>query len=293
MKILVTGANGQLGCEIKEVAIYNPFFFKGGLHFVDLRDFDITNKSALENAIKEYRPELVMNFAAYTAVDKAETERDIAFAVNSTAVEHLAELSNQHQFFLLHISTDYVFDGKSHLPISEDHPMAPESYYGISKASGEVQMRRICRHGAIIRTSWLFSHYARNILKTVLELAIDKKEIKMVCDQIGTPTYAADLAQFIMCYFEKMMKIKGVETYHFSNSGVASWYDFAYTVVDLTDLACKVVPISTAEYPSAAPRPAYSVLSKQKILKTFKYVPRHWSAALFDCLNKFQEPETE
>jgi len=284
MNILVTGANGQLGFEMKKEMLSSRFRLEGSIKFVDVEDFDITDKPALENVIKDFSPDVVMNLAAYTAVDKSETEQDIAFAVNSTAVEYLAEFSNKYQFFLLHISTDYVFDGKSHLPIDEEYPMIPESYYGISKASGEVQMRRICEHGAIIRTSWLYSYPFHNFPNTILRIAKEKGEIKVVNDQIGTPTYAADLAHFILKYFKKMMKVKGIETYHFSNSGVATWYDFANAIVEITGIPCHVIPVSTAEYPSEAPRPPYSVLCKEKINKKFKYVPRHWKEALKDYL---------
>jgi len=284
MKILVTGANGQLGYEIKREVLSSRFIVEGAIKFVDVEDFDITDKSALENHIKDFCPDVVINAAAYTAVDKSETERDMAFVVNSMAVEYLSELSNRYQFFLLHISTDYVFDGKSHLPITEDHPMAPESHYGISKASGEVQMRRICRHGVIIRTSWLYSCPFSNFPNTILKQAKEKGEIKVVNDQIGSPTYAADLAQFILNHLKMMLKVKGVETYHFSNSGVATWYDFAHSIVEIAAIECQVIPVSTAEYPSVAPRPVYSVLCKKKINKHFKYIPRHWREALKEYL---------
>jgi len=291
MNILVTGANGQLGFEMKRLSILNFDFwdsFEGHIKFTDIEHLDITDKSALEQFIKEFRPDVVMNFAAYTAVDKAETERDAAFAVNTTAVEYLAELSNQYNFFLLHISTDYVFDGKSHLPISEDHPMAPEGYYALTKASGEAQMRKICRHGAIIRTSWLYSSFGNNFVKTILKHAKEKEELKVVDDQIGTPTYAADLMQFILSHFYEILKAGGVETYHFSNSGVATWYDFACAIMESKRIPCRILPISTAEYPTAAPRPAYSVMSKQKIKEKFSCTPRHWKAALKECLKKIR-----
>ena len=283
MKILVTGADGQLGSEMKWAVLRN-FRLEGEVRFTDVELLDITKKLALGRFIKEYRPDVVMNFAAYTAVDKAEKEQKKAFAINSAAVEHLAELSTKYPFFLLHISTDYVFDGKSQSPISEDHPMAPESYYGVSKASGEEQMRRICHHGAIIRTSWLYTYVGHNFLKTILKHAKEKPELKVVNDQTGTPTYAADLAQFILKNLKKMLKVKSVETYHFSNSGEATWYDFASAIVELAQIPCRVLPISTDEYPTAAPRPAYSVLSTQKIEEKFKCTPRHWKEALKDSM---------
>jgi dTDP-4-dehydrorhamnose reductase len=285
MNILVTGSNGQLGMETQRMA--SSF---SHLHFIftDVEQLDITDKSALEQYIREYRPDVVMNFAAYTAVDKAETEREKAFAVNSRAVEYLAELSNQYNFFLLHISTDYVFDGKSELPVNEDHPMAPESYYGLSKAVGEVQMRKLCRHGAIIRTSWLYTSVGHNFVKTILKHANEKNELKVVNDQTGTPTYSADLAQFIIDHLEKMMEVNSVETYHFSNSGIATWYDFACAIVELAHIPCRILPISTAEYPSVSPRPVYSVMSKEKIKEKFNYIPHHWKEALADCLKELK-----
>jgi len=279
MKILVTGSNGQLGLEMKRAVLRN-FRLEGEVRFTDVEHLDITKKLALGRYIKEYRPDVVMNFAAYTAVDKAEKEQKKAFTLNSTAVKYLAELSNKYQFFLLHISTDYVFDGKSQLPMNEDHPMAPESYYGVSKASGETQMRQICQHGSIIRTSWLYASSGHNFVKTILKQAKEKPEIKIVNDQTGTPTNAADLAQFILKYLKKMMKVKSVETYHFSNSGETTWYDFAVAIVELSQIPCRVLPISTNEYLTAAPRPAYSVLSTQKIAEKFKCTPRHWKEAL-------------
>ena len=286
MNILVTGANGQLGFEIKKASLFDGI--DDNFRFTDIEHLDITDKPTLEQFIKEFRPDVVMNFAAYTAVDNAETERDAAFIVNTTAVEYLAELSNQYNFFLLHISSDYVFDGKSHLPISEEHPMAPESYYGLTKASGEAQMRKICHHGAIIRTSWLYSSYGNNFVKAILRNAAEKEMLDVVADQIGTPTYTFDLMTFILDCIEDMLKVDGVETYHFSNSGVASWYDFACAIVELKRIPCKIRPITTAEYPTAAPRPAYSVMSKQKIEEKFNCIPRHWRVALKDCLKKLK-----
>ncbi|MCL2512037.1 MAG: dTDP-4-dehydrorhamnose reductase [Bacteroidales bacterium] len=286
MNILVTGSDGQLGFEIKRASLFdgsNSYY-----SFTDIEQLNITDKPALEQFINEFRPDVVMNFAAYTAVDKAETEKDAAFAVNTTAVEYLAELSGKYNFFLLHISTDYVFDGKSHSPITENHPMAPESYYGLTKASGEAQMRKICQRGAIIRTSWLYSSFGNNFVKTILKHAAEKEELKVVDDQFGTPTYTADLIQFVFQHLEDMLKVDGVETYHCSNSGVATWYDFACAIVELSSLSCRILPIPTEEYPTAAPRPAYSVMSKQKIKEKFNYTPRHWRAALEDCLKEIK-----
>ena len=290
MKILVTGANGQLGFEMKKAAM-SCHLEDAHFLYTDIDTevkLDVTDRSALEAFIKENRPDVVMNFAAYTAVDKSETEREAAFAVNVTAVEYLSELSNQYRFFLINISTDYVFDGKTALPIAEEHPLSPESYYGLTKASGEVQMRKLCHHGAIIRTSWLYSSYGRNFLRAILHHVEAGNNLKVIDDQIGTPTYAADLAQFILLHLKEMTQVEGVETYHFSNSGVASWYDFACAIMELARIPYPVQPISTAEYPTAAPRPAYSVLNKRKIKEKFNYTPRHWEAALKDCLKELE-----
>ena len=282
MNILVTGSDGQLGMEMQKIASQFPQF---RFIFTDVAQLDITDKTALERFITEHRPDVVMNFAAYTAVDKAETEQEIAVAVNAVAVEDLTELSNQHNFFLLHISTDYVLDGKNLLPIDEEQDMAPQSFYGFSKALGEAAMWAHCRRGVILRTSWLYSSFGNNFVKTILKHAAEKEELKVVNDQTGTPTYAADLAYFILSHLEKMLQTAGVETYHFSNSDVATWYDFACAIVELANLPCKIQPISTAEYPTAAPRPAYSVMSKQKIKDEFNCTPRHWKEALVDCLS--------
>ncbi|MDR0364163.1 MAG: dTDP-4-dehydrorhamnose reductase [Bacteroidales bacterium] len=283
MKIVVTGANGQLGSEIKRLAnnqATHQFIF------TDREELDITKNEELVTFFSKERPEIVINCAAYTQVDQAEIDQENATLLNITAVENLSALSARNRFFLAHISTDYVFDGKSHTPIKEDHSMAPESFYGLSKASGEVQMRLNANHGAIIRTSWLYSSFGQNFVKTMLRLRKEKDTIRVVCDQIGTPTYAADLANFILMHLEEMYAVNGVETYHFSNSGVASWYDFAHAIFEIKNIPVDLIPIVTEEYPTLAPRPSFSVLDKTKISERFQSIPRHWKKALEDCLKR-------
>jgi dTDP-4-dehydrorhamnose reductase len=281
MKILVTGSNGQLGYELRKHA---ADFLAFTLEFVDIEQVDITDKQEITKIITSCQPDVVMNCAAYTSVDKAEIEQEAAFAVNALAVDSLSELSNEFNFFLLHISTDYVFDGKSFLPFVEDNEMKPDTYYGISKSAGEIQMCRHCRHGAIIRTSWLYSSHGHNFVKTILKKSRETKTIQVIEDQIGTPTYAADLALFILNHLDTLRSVGGVATYHFSNSGVASWYDFACAIVEIAKIECLIVPILTDSYPTATLRPHYSVLNKEKIKKIFDYIPRHWKSALEDCI---------
>lgn len=281
MKIIVTGSKGQLGNEIAKMIETNSahrFFF------VDIDELDLTNNVAVERFMTTEKPDVVINCAAYTAVDKAETDIEKATAINIGAVETLSQMSLQLGFFLIHISTDYVFDGRQHRPIDEDTPMAPESAYGLTKAGGEAQMRNICPHGAIIRTAWLYSIYGNNFVKTMLKNGAVKAEMKVVFDQIGTPTCTSTLAGFILTNLEKMMAIKGVETYHVTDSGVASWYDFAHEIMKIAGLQCKITPIFSSEYPIVAPRPSYSVLSKQKIRDTFGFIPPHWTEPLRSCV---------
>lgn len=283
MKIIVTGANGQLGSEIKLLA---ERYAAHQFIFTDFEELDVASQEALSDFFAKEKPDVVINCAAFTQVDRAEAEQEAAFLLNVTAVEYLAALSVKENFFLIHLSTDYVFDGKTFAPIREDYPMTPESYYGMTKASGEVQMRLKAQRGAIIRTSWLYSAFGHNFVKTMLRLGEEQKRVQIVCDQIGTPTYGGDLAGFILENLEKLSACDGVETYHFSNSGVASWYDFAQAIFEIKELSVAVIPIFTKDYPTAAARPPFSVLDKTKIQERFQSVPRHWRAALEDCLHK-------
>lgn len=290
MKIIVTGADGQLGSEIRQLTERYP---SHQFLFTDVAQLDVTRFSGLSSFLENENPDVVINCAAYTQVDKAETEQELASALNIAAVEDLSVLSEALSFYLIHISTDYVFDGKSALPIDEEQEMAPESFYGLSKAAGEAQMRLKCKHGAIVRTSWLYSSFGHNFVKTIIKHGRERGALKVVDDQIGTPTYAFDLAAFLLSHLEKMMAVAGVETYHFSNAGIASWYDFAHAILKGKNIPAALEPVPSSEYPAPAPRPAYSLMSKLKIKERFNYIPRHWEDALDECLAKIDSSGQE
>ncbi|MDR2039632.1 MAG: dTDP-4-dehydrorhamnose reductase [Bacteroidales bacterium] len=282
-KILVTGANGQLGNELRllsEKHIPHHFFF------TDVEELDITDYAAVEHFFLQHHIEIVINCAAYTAVDKAEEDKKAAFSINATAVENLARACIQRKAKLIHISTDYVYDGTAYLPYKEDHPTAPVSVYGQSKLAGETAALTVS-DCIIIRTSWLYSSFGNNFVKTMLRLGKEREVLNVVSDQVGTPTYAADLAATIMVIVEKaaanQMKL-GV--FNFSNEGVCSWYDFAHEIMRLSGLKCMVQPIETKDYPAAATRPYYSVLNKTAIKTAYGIKINHWQDSLEKCLSK-------
>jgi len=283
-KILVCGAKGQLGSCIKMICGKYPDFI---VEFTDIEEIDILDSLSLNLYIKNFQPGFIINCAAYTLVDKAETDQDKAFLINAEAVKNLLHAANQYNVRLIHISTDYVFNGRQHVPYKEDDIPDPDSVYGQSKLKGEMILAD-SPLAIIIRTSWLYSTFGHNFLKTVLRLGIEKKEIKMVFDQIGTPTFAGDLAdailQIISISVENPVRfIPGI--YHYSNEGVASWYDFAREIAEIAGLKTTVFPIETSEYPLPAPRPHYSVLNKKKIRDTFGINIRHWKDALREVLS--------
>jgi len=283
-KILVCGAKGQLGSSLSEIAANYPEF---NLDLTDIENLDILDPISLEHYVKETKPAYIINCAAYTAVDKAETEREKAFSLNAEAVKNLLNAANQFSIRLIHISTDYVFNGRNHNPYKEHDITDPDSVYGLSKLKGEMYLED-SENAIIIRTSWLYSQFGQNFMKTVLRIGGSMDEIKIVFDQIGTPTFAGDLAECIL----KIIKISEENSsrfapgiYHYSNEGVASWYDFALEIVNMQGLKTKVKPIETSEYPLPAPRPQYSVLNKRKIKDTFGIVIPHWKDSLRKCLN--------
>lgn len=285
MKVLVTGSNGQLGRSIIMQVSNHP-----NIQFIfnDVDELDITDESSLKAFLQKNRIDALINCAGYTAVDKAETEREKAFLINTHAVKNLAKLSTEYGFLLLHISTDYIFDGKKTSPyIESDHPN-PLSVYGLSKYEGENEILKHAKRAIIIRTSWLYSEFGNNFVKTILRLAKEKSEIKVVNDQTGTPTYATDLAGFILKSLLNRSEIPGVNLYNYSNEGVASWYDFAKTIVDFNHSRCTVIPITTEEYPLPACRPAYSVLSKEKINNEFKPNIPDWKESLKICIDNLK-----
>jgi len=287
MNILVTGANGQLGSEIKVLSKNYPYHF----FFTDKDKLDITKKEEIEKFIKENDIDLIINCAAYTAVDKAEEEKGLTDLINHQAVKYLAEISKENDITLIHISTDYVFDGKNYKPYKEDDKTNPQGIYGLTKLKGEEAFINSNARGIIIRTSWVYSSFGNNFVKTMLRLK-DRKELSVVFDQIGTPTYARDLAKAILEIidknYEKLNNFKA-EIFHYSNEGICSWYDFAKAIFDIKDINIKINPIETKEYPTPAKRPHYSVLNKSKIKKEFNIEIPYWRESLKKCLKEINE----
>jgi len=280
MKILVTGSNGQLGSELKVLSEnFNAEFI-----FTDRAELDITNANAVNEFIANTKPDFVINGAAYTAVDKAETDQEPAYAINATAVGYLAAACKTNHAKYIQVSTDFVFDGARYTPYKEDDATNPLSVYGKSKLQGEQLCLQNNEETIIIRTSWLYSSFGNNFVKTMLRLSSERSELKVIFDQTGTPTYARDLAQAILqiIQHEKVKNTSGI--FHFSNQGVCSWFDFAKAVVDLSGNICKVLPIETFEYPTPAIRPHYSVLNKRKITETFGLEIPYWRDSLEACM---------
>ena len=263
-KILVTGSNGQLGKELKKIAPSFPLF---DFIFLSREDLPIHHFEMARTYFKTYQPQYLINCAAYTAVDRAEQEKDLAFQVNAEAVGVLAAICKENHTKFIHISTDYVFDGTATVPYKEDSLTNPQSVYGASKLQGEQQALQFNPDSIIIRTSWVYSEYGKNFVKTMLKLLLEKEEISVVNDQFGSPTYAANLAEIIMQIITAQHWDAGI--YNYSNEGIISWYDFAVAIKELVGSSCKINPVSTSEYPTTAKRPAYSVLDKTKIQNTF------------------------
>ncbi|MDG2357848.1 MAG: dTDP-4-dehydrorhamnose reductase [Polaribacter sp.] len=279
--ILVTGASGQLGSELQAIAGGYEYVF----HFKSTKALDITNYKMFEQFVVDNHINVIINCAAYTAVDKAESESELANAINHLAVKHMAELAKAHQIKLVHISTDYVFDGNNYRPYVESDATNPKSVYGKTKLNGELAMQQINpSNSVIIRTSWVYSKFGNNFVKTMLRLAETKDEISVVADQIGSPTNAADLAEAILTILPKISN-ETVEVFHYSNEGVCSWYDFANAIFDIADINVKVNTIETYQYPTAAKRPYYSLLNKSKIKIKFQIEIPNWKDSLVNCLS--------
>jgi dTDP-4-dehydrorhamnose reductase len=285
LNVLVTGSKGQLGSEIKELSVnYDYNFF-----FTDRTNLDITNENELRSFIQTNNIDTIINCAAYTAVDKAEEEKEQADLVNRKAIKKLAKVSNAYGAKLIHISTDYVFDGKAYKPYVEEFQTNPQGVYGKTKLDGENEMIKINpKNSIIIRTSWVYSFYGTNFVKTMLRLGREKESLGVVFDQIGTPTYAKDLAQTILDILSKINNEK-MEIYHYSNEGVLSWYDFAKEIMKMAKLECKINPIESYEYLTPAKRPYYSLLNKSKIKKEFNIEIPYWKDGLDDCLKRLGE----
>jgi len=264
--ILVTGANGQLGQALKKIAADYPAF---SFIYTDFNELDITSEEAVRHFFSQQEIHALVNCAAYTAVDKAESDEDLAFKLNFQAVLNLATVCQEYNTQLLHISTDYVFNGESNVPYTEESDANPSSIYGSSKLRGEAAAVGSNPDTIVIRTSWLYSEFGVNFVKRMRELMQEKEHLNVVFDQTGTPTYAVDLAKTILTVLTKVWDAPGNYggVYHYSNEGVTSWYDFAVAIREITGASCTVAPITSDKYPTPAKRPAYSVLNKQKIKK--------------------------
>ena len=283
--ILVTGANGQLGSELRTLSGSNLFpSFK--FTFIDINELDLLDGKAVSDFFNRNSFDFIINCAAYTAVDKAETEQEICRKVNADAVAVIAKIAKEQKARLVHISTDYVFDGEFNQPIDEEAQAKPLSVYGVTKLEGERAVLKELDNAYIIRTSWVYSTFGKNFVKTIAGLAKQRPELTVVSDQFGTPTYARDLAVAIMQIITSNVDQPGV--YHFTNEGSISWYDFAVFINDHYGFNCKIKPIKTHEYKTAAVRPKFSVLDKTKIKKTFGIDIPYWSHSLKECLNKLE-----
>ncbi len=280
-KILITGANGQLGNEMREMAAKNSQYT---YFFTDVAELNICDAEAIANYVAENEIDWIVNCAAYTAVDKAEGDSEFCDMLNYRAPAFLAEVIAKRGGRMIQISTDYVFDGTAYIPYTEDVPTSPNSVYGMTKRKGEDAVLEACSEAVIVRTSWLYSVFGNNFVKTMLRLGRERTELNVIFDQIGTPTYARDLAKVI---FTIINQNAPAGIYHFSNEGVCSWYDFTKEIHRQAGITtCKVKPIRTADYPTAARRPHYSVLDKSKIKRTLGIEIPHWTESLQECLMK-------
>jgi len=286
--ILITGGNGQLGSAF---ALLTKSYSAYNFVFTDVENLDICNATAVDAFFVQHAIDIIINCAAYTAVDKAETDTETARMINVTGVEILAETAAKYHCLLIHISTDYVFDGKSYMPMVEDDITEPESFYGETKLLGEKAVQVCTQNYLIIRTSWLYSQFGNNFVKTMLKLGRERSELGVIFDQVGTPTFAPDLADAVMQIIDNTnngvcVQIPGI--YHYSNEGVTSWYDFALEIMRLANLDCKIIPIETKDYPTAAKRPHYSILNKSKIKSVYKIEIPHWKYSLETCIKELR-----
>ena len=282
-KVLVTGAHGQLGSELNFVS---SLLESHSFTFVSRQDLDISDESAVRNLFAAHKFDVLINAAAYTAVDKAETDSDNAYKINLDAVGLLATLCKQHGCKFIHISTDFVFEGNQAHPLKEDDAVNPTGVYGASKLAGEELALQNNSDSLIIRTSWVYSSFGNNFVKTILRLCKERESLNVVFDQVGTPTYARDLAQAIIDIIQQPDWKPGI--YHYSNEGVASWYDFAVAIRDITGLKTKLGPIESYQYPTPAVRPKYSVLNKKKFKDTFGIQVPYWRDSLVACMDSLK-----
>lgn len=286
MKILITGANGQLGNEMrllsKESNKEDSYFF------TDVAELDITNLLDIRAFVKLNNINIIVNCAAYTNVDKAEDDVELCDLINNKAVENLAIVAKEHDCVLVHVSTDYVFSGKGNLPCTEEQATSPLGVYGKTKLEGEDAIRRVGCKYLIFRTAWLYSEFGNNFVKTMIRLTTEKDSLKVVFDQVGSPTYAGDLGKLIFSIIEKRQYEQHQGIYHFSNEGVCSWYDFAKEISFIAGTDCDIQPCHSDEFPSKVTRPAFSVLDKTKVKRDFQFEVPYWKVSLTKCINKLK-----
>ncbi len=289
MKVLLTGANGQLG-----QSLIHHTERTGSREWIatDYHELDITNFGEVEKAFIQHAPDAVVNCAAYTAVDKAETEPDLAWQINALGPENLAKACKRFGSLLVHISTDYVFPGTGFRPYREEDPTGPPSRYGQSKLDGELAVKAWNPRSLTLRTSWLYSAYGNNFVKTMMRLGAERSSIRVVSDQTGSPTWAHDLATAILSllkhYHENPALLNEAELYHLCNTGTASWFDLATAIMEIAKLPCQVIPIATEEYPLPAPRPFFSVMETRKIRQDFGMELPYWRTSLENCIRIIQ-----
>jgi dTDP-4-dehydrorhamnose reductase len=287
-KILVTGSNGQLGSDLRRISpAFNDYYFS----FTDAAELDITDFSTLNACIRQNKFDFIINCAAYTGVDRAEDEKEMAGKINTEGPKNLSLAIENLNTKLIHISTDYIFDGTSHIPYSEDMEANPTGAYGFTKLKGEEEICKRKTKGIIIRTSWLYSSFGNNFVKTMLRLGKEREELNVVYDQIGSPTYAGDLANAIMNIIP-LLDDEHAEIFHFANEGVCSWFDLAKTIFENQSTYCIVNPILTEQYPTKAKRPHYSVFDKVKIKSTYNLSIPYWKDSLNKCLELIKNGQT-
>lgn len=292
MNVLVTGSNGQLGTELRRLALDSPHHFIftdiNSLPGVETVYLDISDRASIDIIAESEKVDIIVNCAAYTDVERAESEIDMAMLLNHQAVENLAGAAASRDAALIHISTDYVFSGEGNLPIREDAVPAPKGVYGSTKLAGEKALQKSACRSVIVRTSWLYSPYGRNFVKTMRSLMRSGRELKVVYDQLGCPTYATDLADALM-HIIHGPRIEGNTIYHYSDEGAVSWYDFAQAIRELSGYDCRVVPCLTGEYPTKARRPHYSVLDKSAIKRAYRLEIPYWRDSLARCIDRMDD----
>ncbi len=285
MKIIVTGATGQVGSELQALSQEQD---RHEYTFLSRADLDISDAAAVQQLFHQHSPDACINCAAYTAVDKAETEPEASYAINVKGVKHLAEACSEHQALFLHYSSDYVYHSENSRPIKESDPTTPQGIYAKHKLEGERAALQAYQRCIILRTSWVYSVFGHNFVKTMLKLGKDRAELSIVADQVGAPTYARDIATVSVSLLDKIQELQDPESiygiYNFSNAGQTNWADFAKAIFDIKGITCQVKQTTTAAYGAPAPRPLWSVLSHDKLKAAFGIEPRHWQLSLEECL---------